>query len=1057
MFVFARALLSILLVASGAVFAGSEVLRVGAQLPEMEARGSWQNSLDELNALGTPVSWLLIGPIPDKEFKQFSLPNGMAPDTSDDWTGQNTRVWNRPRVEDGCFLDLREALDARTELLAYARAEIEWPVDGPALLWFDTFGRAIVYLNNTKVITATHKSEVPASADTMYPVIVQMKRGINILKVKVGQDRKPKFKDCGFFCRVERHDTEYLKARTEKLCQLYPDEAAGWRGAEAWLAIARRHELEGRGEPALALYKKVLESHGADGEYRLEAEAGIKRIEARAQPLASEEIWKQWKATDEKFKALMRNAETAAADNLMRNYIASFALHESAGNALIFRGGLREDYNFAQSCQRFYERALREHSQNEFVRKFALRGMDFVRNTRTERPQVRVQQEFQLAIDAARRQITGGNEDDIAAAIRTLLDALAKSPGQILEIADSPFFPRYAGLREYIRALLAHLGGKPLNLYREIVERDSTTRLREARAAGDDAALGAVAAEFPYTRAAALALNQLGNRYMDRGEWTQALQVFRVLEREYSRSGVSEATIVSKIAAILVRMGQTAAAEEVLDRLAREFAKSPITFAGENANGDAVAAHLRKHLKNVEPEANTAGRVSATLLANIQRTGAAPGSPSPAPRAILWSVAAPQSQSSFLARDFWPEDTVYSHLQPFPVISGDRVFVSTFENIQALDLNSGKTIWKHSWDSRGSLFPQVDGRTLFTGFPQSCPTVDNGKVYLRTLRESQSALRCYAAADGRLLWSTESSAALKRMVFLSDPLITNGCAIAVFLEPPDQDSQLGQTSVNTHGVIAFDAATGQLRWKTALATGAMGRVVERIVGRDSKQYATYRASMQLGAPSADAGVVYTPTGLGSMAALSVFTGELIWLSGYPQLRSESLENGNSSIDRFLPRVLKYISRGPAAPLVGADVVLLAPKDATGLIAFERQSGMIRWMQELNDSRFIAGVCAGNVLVCDNTVKAISLATGATAWEFSMPDPKRGLFAQPGFSGSTLYLPTADVLLMVDARTGKSTGSMPWSAQPGALGNLVVSGSMLVGVNGKFIGAVGEKK
>jgi len=1057
-----RLSLALLLTATVCLHAGSDVFRMPAEIPELEARGNWQQSLDEIAASSTPLSWLLIGPLPDKDFKQFDLPNGMVPDQNDDWTGQNTRVWNRTHDEDGAFLDLMEALNARTELLAYARTEMEWPVDGPALIWFDSFGRSIVYLNNVKIgLGAPRKQERASSARTMYPVMVQMKRGKNVLKIKIGQDRKPQYKDFGFFCRLERVDAPYLTALAQRLSVLYPDEAKGWRGAEAWLEIARRHESQGQREPAAAAYQKVIDQFRPhpNGDYLLEAETGKKRIESKAQPLGGDQIWKEWKKADEQFKALLRNADTSAADTLMRDYIVRFPLHESSGNALIFRGGLREDYNAAQSCQPYYERALREHAQNEFVRKFAVRGLDFVRDTRTERPQVAVQHEIQLAIDATRRQIAGGNDDEIASAFRSLLDTLNKSPRILLQIVDSPFYSRHAGLREYVRALLSHLGGKPLALYRQTVEKESAARFNEAKRTGQDAALGAIASDFFYTPAAAAALNELGNRYLDRGAWAQAAQTFKTLERDArGASGLPEALLAAKIAFALIRDGQAAPAREALDRLSKKLGTEKIKVAGVETSGAQLAAKLESEInKPAKADARLEMSTAETLGSIPRRSGPPAATPSPVPRGMLWNTPLARTESSRMAKDFWPEDSVYSHLQSFPVISGDRVFVSTLEGIAAYELGNGRNIWKQNWESKGSLFPWHDGRALFTGHPLSCPTVSEGRVYMRALKAAQTGLRCHDAANGKLIWNTETNLAFSRTVWLSDPLLAYGMAIAVFLEPEGADARPGTTPLNIHGVAAFDAASGELRWKSSLVTGAMGRILEKVAGHDNKQYAMYRSSMQLGVPAADNGIVYTPTGMGSLAALSAFTGEVIWLSGYPQLRSESLENGNSAIDRFLPRMLKFISRGPVAPIVSDDVVVLAPKDASGLIAFERQSGIIRWTHDLCDSRFLAGVCDGNVLVADNTVKAVALASGKTVWEFTIPADKKGLYAQPGFSGSTLYVPTPDVLLLLDARTGKNTGSMPWNPQVGALGNLVVSGSTLVGVNGKFIGALSEQK
>jgi outer membrane protein assembly factor BamB len=211
--------------------------------------------------------------------------------------------------------------------------------------------------------------------------------------------------------------------------------------------------------------------------------------------------------------------------------------------------------------------------------------------------------------------------------------------------------------------------------------------------------------------------------------------------------------------------------------------------------------------------------------------------------------------------------------------------------------------------------------------------------------------------------------------------------------------------------------------------------------------------MQLGPPAADGGIVFSATGLGSLAALDAVSGEVLWLSGYPQFKSESLENGNSAIDKFLPRMLRILARGASSPIVTEDVVVLAPRDAPGLIAFDRQTGQVRWLQELNDARFIAGICNGNLLVADNRIQALSLATGKVEWEYELQGKTKTLVGRPGYSGAMLYLPSPDGLELVDARTGKFIVSYPWDAKTGALSNFTLAGSSLIGVNSKWVGVM----
>ncbi|MCY3024649.1 MAG: hypothetical protein NTW87_37230, partial [Planctomycetota bacterium] len=501
------------------------------ELPTLEQRDGWQDSLDELEALGVPRTWLLIGPLPDTNRKQFESASG--PDRTDDWTAFRTVRWTRPNDEEGCEVDLTEVLGRGRNVMAHAQTEVDWPLEGPALIWFDAPGRAVVYLNNVEMDAPQprKKRALDAARDTLYPIPVQMRRGRNSIKVKVAStdDRKGDF---GFSLRLERNDTPYREQLLARLRELYPEEAAGWRGTEALMELARRYESATRFQDALSIYQKISDAFPDNEDYLAEMQEARRRMltprgEAPAQGT------EPWKAVEEQFRTLVQEAETLRADRLLRDFVARHPLNPNTGTALCWRGALRQDYALSRECRPFFERAVREFGQDETVRKYAVRGIAYARQYRPETPEVPVKHDVQLLVDAARRQISAGNPDNIAAALRSFDSILRRSGDALLRISDSPFAPRYAGVREYVRALLGHLAGEPLAQYRTTMARAAEEQFQQARTLGSVVDLEAAAWEYYYTPGAAKALNQAGNLYMDRGAYSQAAAVFRLLLRDY--------------------------------------------------------------------------------------------------------------------------------------------------------------------------------------------------------------------------------------------------------------------------------------------------------------------------------------------------------------------------------------------------------------------------------------------------------------------------------------------------------------------------------------------
>jgi len=1063
-------------------WAGGAVYSMPDGLPELEQRESWQQSLDDLAAAqaGAPPTWLVFGPVADPGRKQFEQRGSLEAERSDDWGALQTTLWARPQDEDGSSVDLGDILRRKSEGLVFVQTQVDWPVGGPALLWFESAARALVYVNNSLVEHLQPYKRIQESGrGVLYPIPVQMLQGRNTIKLKLarGDDRRGLL---GFHLRLERNDLGFREQLLRRLCELYPLPSAGWRGAEAQLELARRYEEAGRTAEALAAYGKVSAESPDNEDYAAEVREARRRLApdgARdATPPNASAIWQE---TEERFGVLLAAAETTAADALARDFAARFPFAADTGTALCLRGILRQDYAASLSCQPFFERALREFPQNETVRKYALRGVAYARNYRPEAPEVAVNHERQLAVDAVRRQLEGGNEADIVAAVHSVDLLMRTSGGSLLRVDDSQFTPRYVGLREYLRALLAHLAGEPLALYRQAMARGAEEHYREARSHGGTLDLEAMAWEHYLTPAAARALNHSGNLYLDNGAYAQAAAVFRMLLRDYGTArpsstaggapaaptapdgggpgtllgGLSEPLIMAKLARALLLDGQITAAREMLSRLRAAQAKATLKLGGRTISAGEYAFNVESKIAwaTLGAAREIAVLQTETFGGSMRRTGPAAYGPAPTPGGVAWSGALAKSAAAESAQRYWPEDSVRAHWQPYPAISGGRAVVSALESVNCFDLDSGQLLWRQAWNSSGSLW-----HDKFTGFPISCPTAASDRIHLRVLVGHESGVRCLRASDGKVLWSSEISPALKKTVWLSDPLIAYGLAIAVYLEEPAEAEGAGRGGVNVHGVAALDAETGDLRWKRPLARGVTGiRVSEDgNRSRDNKQYAMYRGSMQLGPPAADGGVIYSATGLGSLAALNAFTGEVLWLAGYPRMRSEDLKAGNSGASSFLPRMLKLNARGPCSPVVGEDVVVLMPKDAAGVIGFDRKSGQIRWSRELLDSRFLAGLCDGNAIAADNTVTAVSLATGKVAWEYSLGN--RRLLAQPGYSGGMLYLPTVSNVQLLDARTGTALAAYAWDSKVGPLGNLVITGQRIVGVNGKYVAALGAK-
>lgn len=724
-------------------------------------------------------------------------------------------------------------------------------------------------------------------------------------------------------------------------------------------------------------------------------------------------------------RALVHMGSTAAADAVLRDAANRYVLPASeSAQCIAWRGALRRDLGMSQAALPFFERCAREGNLNNESRQIVSPGLEWARFSRPERVLVDSSREVQSQLDGVRRQLAGAPED-AEKAMRALGEILRSNAGALVKIAESPFAARYVGVREYVSSLIESFSTEQRELYRKIVGEAAAQRLARV-CPQDPAELESIALEFPHTRESQRALNRAGSLYLDRGRFGQAASLFQSLLRE--PLGVeAPALLQAKLAVALSLNGQSAESAAALEKLSAQVdAAHPLKLMGREFNsGSALIQRLKEQFK-APPLAAASGESDGQYMGGLLRAGALAG-PAPVPGGVLWAHPAIASGALDNARSVYGPDA-QSHFQSHPATDGFRVFVGAMESLRAFDLKSGAILWTQTWAS-ASAAPG----SAFNGFPSNCPAAGGGRVFIRA-QSAFSALKCFDAATGASVWSSDSQLELRKLVWISDPALAYGMVFAVCIEPGD---------FNLHCVAALDAATGRLRWRTPLVNGSTGIKVNEIY---------FQSTFHMGPPAVDAGELYVETGLASIAALNAFTGEPRWLSSYPRMALGDLRRGQTSVFEFGARSFKIFSRAPLPPLVAGTRIILAPLDANGVMAFDRRDGNPLWHRELIDARYLAGLAGGNVLACDAGLVALNAETGATAWKVELANG--GLIGEPALSGGVLYLPARAALERADALTGRQLDAMPWDARIGPCANLLVTPHAVVAIAENSVAAFG---
>jgi outer membrane protein assembly factor BamB len=188
------------------------------------------------------------------------------------------------------------------------------------------------------------------------------------------------------------------------------------------------------------------------------------------------------------------------------------------------------------------------------------------------------------------------------------------------------------------------------------------------------------------------------------------------------------------------------------------------------------------------------------------------------------------------------------------------------------------------------------------------------------------------------------------------------------------------------GIVCFDSATGNVRWKRFLVRRMPEKFTLRVSARYGRKIRIYSTP-----PTVKNGVVYHTTNCGLVAALDALSGQVRWATRYPTIPgAHDRENGKFS------RAL-YRNR---PPLVLNGRVYFTPVDTSLLLCVDAATGRVLWSSPWGSIRAWrhAGGRGGHVGIprgCHSpsivnltgvTAKGELLMTGT---HYSLIDPKTG--------------------------------------------------------------------
>lgn len=672
---------------------------------------------------------------------------------------------------------------------------------------------------------------------------------------------------------------------------------------------------------------------------------------------------------------------------------------------------------------------------------------------------------FAIPDTRASRALIAAAEEHVEArrwpeAVRTLQEVLEDHTGDLLGAVFRPGGvhsgrPVHEGAARAARRMLFELPDEALESYRQAYESDARLLLADARANGDRAGLSRLAERYPATRSAELAWWCLGDLELETGNLTEGLLAWSRALEYLLRDPEFEATNLAGWKAARARI-------ESFDEV--EHAARRIDFVLASYAGEPGALELPEFTQFQGRADRLHSGVGARQGREVRLFG---------PHEEAASVPSGNPGS-------WPEQFALRTDGPFfnaqrnhlhAVRSGDLVLISDSMRVTAVNAYSGVAVWESDappgWEAYWEAYDKMsssmkDEFDFFKGldrrYAMIAPAADDSVVVAAlqvpvTHRQNTQYQRikimriipdrrlfAFDLETGRPLWDHmppedwdgEAGEFEDRMRVCGPPVIAGGRVLV--------PTYRLQGRLDYH-IGCFDLATGERLWSTAVISGQ----------RELNMFGRQEFAFSAPPLCVEGDKVLALTQLGSVAALDLFSGTLLWETLYDQIDIPPAHMQAS---------LRSTTWRNAPPVVAGDVVLATPLDSYYMLGLDLETGALLWslnQAELrrrgNDVDLLLGATRNTVYLAGPSLLALSSPVDlrtrpAESWDFSSEalQNETTSLPWPAVGDQGVLVPTRRQRTLVDRHTGQQSSQINWVEG----GNVLLSDGAYFTLNNRFL-------
>jgi outer membrane protein assembly factor BamB len=581
------------------------------------------------------------------------------------------------------------------------------------------------------------------------------------------------------------------------------------------------------------------------------------------------------------------------------------------------------------------------------------------------------------------------------------------------------------------RTVLGGLSPEGQAAYRLFYDSDAKKLLDQAEGAAEQATLERLYSSYFLTSIGDNAADRLGDLYFEQGQFDRAADCWLAILRERPDSELSPALTTVKAALALARAGRRSELEVLRSETADRYADEVIAIGGKKAK---AAEYLKQKLGELAPAKSTESPSSA---------GDGPAPDLADTVAAAWQLRFGASVTAGMTPvelAQW-ETTAFSGTVPAVASEGTTLFVNYLGHVFAVDLASGKMLW------RSSSFHNLEQATMQGQYQ----VIDTKRFAILTAPgfvwslgrdvkdpnfQADFRLVCRRTENGDVIWQSTDLSDYTGMDFVGPPILARGTLFVAGKSSTSMNS--GQDSQPRQYVLAIRPQDGKLLWKTEVG-----------IFREGERYYYYGNRQTSPQPQLiyRAGSVYLDTQNGIFARLDAESGTVDWGYGYP---TDPAQTQGRFIIFWNGMPQQEPTPAASAPLLSGDAVLIKGSKSDRICAIDPDRMKVMWDRPIAKSARLIGVEDTSLYLGGPELGALDLRTRSLRWTTPLPGGSNDgclLVRRDG-----LWQLTSRGIFEVDPQTGRVRRIFRGQDAGAEGGNLFLTDRLLLAVSNRTISA-----